>query len=93
LSHPSRLSPAFIPQAVEQAVRAALPGAAVRVEGGGGHYRLRVVSELFAGKSLLQKQRLVYSAITELMRGDDAPLHAVDEMRCLTPSEAEREAS
>ena len=30
--------------------------------------------------TLIEQQRMVYSAITELMRGDDAPIHAVDKL-------------
>ncbi len=90
MSHPSRLSPQLIPHAVQAAILGAMPGATVTVGGGGGHFQIEVVSDLFAGKTLLQKQRLVYAAITELMRGDDAPVHAVDSMRCLTPDEAAR---
>lgn len=85
MSHPSRLAPHLIPDAARRAIEAALPGATVAVEGSGGHFRIDVLSELFVGKTLLQKQRLVYSAITELMRGDDAPIHAVDSLVTRTP--------
>jgi stress-induced morphogen len=50
------------------------------VAGGGGHYTIKVTAAAFAGKSLIEQQRMVYSAITELMRGDDAPIHAVDKL-------------
>lgn len=85
MSHPSRLAPHLIPDAARKAIEAAIPGAIVSVEGGGGHFRIDVVSDVFAGKTLLQKQRLVYSAITELMRGADAPIHAVDSLQCRLP--------
>jgi BolA protein len=36
---------------------------------GGAHYRLRIVSATFCGKSTLARHRLVYEALGELMRG------------------------
>src|SRR5437762_14221528 len=39
-----------------------------------------VTSSEFAGKSSLDKQRLVYGAITHLMTGDAPPVHAVDSL-------------
>ena len=50
-----------------------------------GHYSLAVTSAAFEGKSLLAKQRLVYSAITHLMGGDDAPVHAIDKLHTRLP--------
>ena len=35
---------------------------------GGGHYRLRIVADAFAGKSTLARHRLVYQALGELMQ-------------------------
>ena len=68
------------------AIVAALPDAQAEVAGGGGHYTLVVTSAAFAGKSMLDSQRLVYGAITHLMRGDDAPVHAIDSLRTLAPA-------
>ncbi len=45
-----------------------------------GHFEIRVVSPAFDGKSMLQQQQLVYGAIAHLMRGDDAPVHAIDRL-------------
>ena len=70
------------------AILEALPGAQVTVRGGGGHFEIHVVSDAFAGKRILARQRLVYAAITPLMAGDDAPMHAVDRMVCQTPDQA-----
>ena len=68
-----------------RAIEAALPGASVSVRGGGGHFEIEVISAQFAGKRLLERQRLVYSAISPLMAGDAAPIHAVDTLVCKTP--------
>ena len=73
--------------AIESAVRAAIPDAKVRADGGGGHYVVEVVSPVFAGKSTLQRHRLVLGAIAPLMAGDAAPVHAVDTLIAKTPSE------
>ncbi len=70
---------------VKQAIEDAIPGAIASVVGGGGHFEIEVVSDAFAGKRILEQQRLVYSAITHLMAGDAAPVHAVDRMVCKTP--------
>ncbi|MEN9579554.1 MAG: hypothetical protein RJA70_2563 [Pseudomonadota bacterium] len=70
---------------LKAAVLVAMPGAAVSVSGGGGHFSLQVVSTEFAGKSMLQSQRLVYSAIKHLMSGPSAPVHAIDSLETRTP--------
>jgi acid stress-induced BolA-like protein IbaG/YrbA len=67
--------------AIAQAIGGAIPGAKVEVSGGGGHYTIAVVSSAFAGKGTLESQRMVYSAIAHLMKGDMAPVHAVDSMK------------
>lgn len=74
-----------IPDAVRDAIVAKLPGAAVKVEGAGGHFTIDVTSEVFAGKNMLESQRLVYAAIAHLMKGDRAPVHAVDSLKTRTP--------
>ena len=65
---------------IRDAIEAALPGAKATVAGGGGHFTIEVVSPVFEGKSTLERQRLVYAAITPLMKGDAAPVHAVDSL-------------
>nr|WP_305119109.1 BolA family protein [Tahibacter harae] len=41
---------------------------------GRGHFRVRVVSEQFAGKAPLARHRLIYAALGELMQTD---IHAL----------------
>ena len=67
--------------AIKDAIVAKIPGADVKVEGGGGHFTIDVTSEVFAGKGMLENQRLVYGAIAHLMKGDRAPVHAVDSLK------------
>lgn len=74
-----------VEDAIRTSVQVRLPDAAVRVSGGGGHYTIEVVSTGFAGKSLLESQRLVLSAIKHLINGERAPVHAVDSLVTRTP--------
>jgi acid stress-induced BolA-like protein IbaG/YrbA len=71
--------------AIKKAIEDKLEGASADVSGGGGHYSIVVTSTVFAGKSMLESQRLVYSAIAHLMAGDDAPVHAVDSLKTRVP--------
>ena len=70
---------------ITEHIQAAIPDAEVKVEGGGGHFSIAVTSKAFAGKNLLGKQRLVYSAIAPLMAGANAPVHAVDRLETIIP--------
>ena len=62
-----------------------MPDAKVEVSGGGGHYTIVVVSTAFAGKSMLESQRLVLGAIKHLINGASPPVHAVDSLVTRTP--------
>jgi BolA protein len=50
------------------------------------HFRLTIVAETFAGKRLVDRQRMVYTALGDLMRTD---IHALS-ITALSPAEAER---
>jgi BolA family transcriptional regulator, general stress-responsive regulator len=52
-------------------------------KGGGGHYVLTIVSKKFAGRSALERHRLVYSALQEIMRKH---IHALS-VKAYTPEE------
>jgi acid stress-induced BolA-like protein IbaG/YrbA len=82
-SHPTDFQ-GSVTDAIRDAVRESIKDADVEVTGGGGHYALVVTSAAFAGKSMLESQRLVYAAIAHLMKGDMAPVHAVDSLRTRT---------
>lgn len=64
----------------DSARHAGHPGA----RGGGGHYRLLIVSPAFAGQGRLARQRMVYDALGDLMQ---SAIHALS-VRALTPEEA-----
>lgn len=76
-----------INESIRESILGAIPDALVHVEGSGGHFVIEVTSAAFEGKSLLQKQRLVYRSIKELMAGDAAPVHAVDKLVTKLPGE------
>ena len=83
---PEFSSEAEVAAAIKQAIESGVPNAAAEVKvNGGGHYELVVRSPAFDGKKTLDKQRMVYATITELMAGHDAPVHAIDSMKTLLP--------
>ena len=77
-----------ISEQIKHCILEAIPGATVEVGGASGHFEIYVCSTEFEGKRILGRQRLVYSAIKHLMAGDDAPVHAVDQMVCETPAQS-----
>ncbi len=53
---------------IEQMIRAGLPDAVVSVTGEDGvHFEARVSSASFEGKSTLQRHRMVYATLGEMM--------------------------
>ncbi len=60
-------------------IRRAIPGAAVSVTDRTGtmdHFSIRVVSDLFKGRNLLDRHRLIYNALDQPMK--DGRIHAVE---------------
>ena len=51
---------------------------------GESHFRILIVATTFAGKSRLERQRMVFAALGDLMRTD---IHALS-ITALTPTEA-----
>ena len=75
-----------VAEQIEAAIRAAVADAQVLVKAGGvGHFEVGVVAEVFRGKSMVQQHQLVYRAITPLMVGDAAPVHAIDRLLTRAP--------
>jgi acid stress-induced BolA-like protein IbaG/YrbA len=70
---------------IRTSIEEKVEGSTAEVTGGGGHYQIVVTSKVFEGKSTLESQRLVYGAIAHLMKGDAAPVHAVDSLKTKTP--------
>jgi len=72
-------------ETIRASVEKAITGARCQVTPGNpGHYTLVVTSQAFAGLNRVAQQRLVYGAIAHLMKGADAPLHAVDSLTTRT---------
>ncbi|MGE0397622.1 MAG: BolA family protein [Kofleriaceae bacterium] len=62
---------------IVEKIRAALPDAVVEMKdltGTEDHWEARIVSAAFAGKSLIQRHRLVMAALAEELKG---PIHAL----------------
>ena len=51
---------------------------------GAGHFRLRIVSALFEGQNRVERHRLVYDCLRDLMHTE---IHALN-IEALTPAEA-----
>ena len=71
---------------LKRRIASALPGATVDVRdmtGTQDHYAVRVIAGQFAGLSSVERHRLVYAAVKDVMGG---PLHALS-LETLTPGE------
>ena len=86
MSDPANTGTSNLTLAIRDAITSSLPGAQVAVTSRSpGHFDISVVSEEFRGKTRVACQRLVYKAITPLMAGDRAPVHAVDSLETRLP--------
>jgi len=77
------------PNELRQKLLFAFPDADVEVKdltGTKDHYRARIVSSAFAGKSRIEQHRMVYAAVGEAMNG---PVHALA-LETLTPEASAR---
>jgi BolA family transcriptional regulator, general stress-responsive regulator len=84
----TRLTAALAPERLEIEDESRLhAGHAGARAGGESHFRALVVSARFAGKGRIERQRMVYAALGDLMQG---PIHALA-MQTLTPEEWQRE--
>ena len=81
-----RLEQALTPQSLEIKDQSHLHAGHAGAAAGGGHFDVQVVSSEFAGKLPLQRHRLIYRAVDDLMRPDC--IHALSVKKALTPEEA-----
>ena len=81
-----RLIDALAPQAIEIEDDSARHAGHAGAASGGGHFNLQVVSAAFAGKTRLQRHRLVYDPLADLMKRE---IHALS-MILLAPEEVGR---
>lgn len=78
-------------EAIRAAIKSRLPHATVEVSGSGGHFEIHVAAARFENRSTLERQRVVYRAISHLMSGENAPVHAVDKLSTSVPLPAQKE--
>ncbi len=69
---------------VKQQLLAAFPGSEVMVAGEGCNFQVTIVSEQFAGMSMVQEQKAVYSVLSEQITSGE--IHAVS-IKAYTPDE------
>lgn len=75
------------PDDIRALIEAGLKDSMAHVEGDGAHFTAVVVSPLFAGKSRIQKQQLVYDTVRSQLL--DGTLHALS-VQTYTPEEWEQ---
>lgn len=75
-----------LPQDIKQWIEQGLPGAKVEVEGDGHHFEAVIIYQGFAGKSSLQRHRLVYNSLGDKMQ---SLIHALS-MKTYTPEQAQQ---
>ena len=71
------------PEDIQGWIQAGLPDAEVSVDGDGHHFEAVIVTDDFAGKSLIERHQMVYGALGDKMK---AEIHALS-MKTLTPEE------
>lgn len=69
---------------VKALIEAGLPGATVEMLGDGCHMEVLVVSDAFAGKTLIQRHRMVMEGVKSHIASND--LHALS-IKAKTPAE------
>ncbi len=79
-----RLTEALQPTEVEVTDESRLHAGHAGARDGRGHFRVRIVAERFDGLRALQRHRLVYEAVGDLMQTD---IHALA-VTALTPAES-----
>ncbi len=71
------------PEQIKQLIEQGLAGAQANVSGDGQHFEAQVVSDAFAGKTMVQQHQLVYQALGDKMKQE---VHALS-IRTYTPEQ------
>ncbi len=79
----TRLIATFAPQQCQVEDESALHAGHAGAASGGGHYRVQLVSTVFEGKNRLNRHRLVYDCLADMMHND---IHALA-IIAIAPSE------
>jgi stress-induced morphogen len=77
------------PEEIAAKIRVSLPDAVVELQdltGTADHWKASIVSARFAGKSMLERHRMVMAALSDELKG---PIHALT-LDVRTPDEAAR---
>lgn len=75
---------------IQQLIEAGVPNAKATVSGGEGKYEAIVVSESFAGLSMVKEHQMVYATVKPQIASGE--LHALS-IKAFTPEEWEKEQS
>lgn len=81
----ARLTDAFAPSRLDIEDDSAKHAGHAGARAGGGHFNVSIVSNAFAGKSLVERHRMVYAAMGDAMRNDI--VHALS-IQARTPDES-----
>jgi BolA protein len=65
-----RLTAALAPEQIDIVDESAAHAGHEGARGGGGHFAVTIVSPAFAGKGLLERHRMVYAAVGDMMQGE-----------------------
>ena len=65
--HPTNFQGSVV-DAIKEAIEGRIANSQALVSGGGGHFSIDVTSPMFAGKGMLESQRMVYGATPTLWR-------------------------
>ena len=79
-----KLTAAFAPSRLDIEDDSAKHAGHAGARGGGGHFNVNIVSTAFAGKSLIERHRMVYGALGDAMQQD---IHALS-IQAKSPDEA-----
>lgn len=74
------------PEQIKQLIEAGIAGSKATVTGDGGKYEATVISDAFAGLSMLKEHQLVYATVNEHIAS--GALHALT-IKAYTPGEWE----
>lgn len=80
-----RLTSAFAPSTLDIQDDSAKHAGHAGARAGGGHFNVRIVAAAFAGKSPIERHRMVYAALGDAMRND--VIHALS-IQAKAPDEA-----
>ena len=74
---------------ITRLIEAGVPGSEVEVEGDGTHFTAIIVSDIFAGKNMVQQHQVVYKALGDKMGTD---IHALS-IQTYTPEQWKKKGS